>query len=250
MGDLKGVIMAGGEGKRFRPLTYYLQKCMIPVGDKEKPILEYIIRLFSYHKITDLVLLVGYKYKQIENYFNSGDRFNVKIRYILDHPKIKGSAYAIINAYNEGILSEDDTIIVYYGDIVSNINLIEMVEHHRKTGAIATVALAPGFTVRVGTAEVDGDFVESFIEKPTLDTPVSMGVLVLDGSIISVMNEIYSEGNYASFDLMGDIIQNLVKRGEKIGAYLTKASWYDIGSIERYERLKGDKLSNDMEFVL
>ena len=76
---VKGIIMAGGLGTRFRPLTNYLQKCMIPIGDEEKPILEYIIRLFKYHDIRDLVLLVGYRYLQIENYFDQGERFSVKL---------------------------------------------------------------------------------------------------------------------------------------------------------------------------
>mgnify|MGYP001550604762 CR=1 FL=1 len=71
--------MAGGMGTRFRPLTKYIQKCMIPIGDKEKPILEYIIKLYKHHKIEDLVLLVGYRYLQIKNYFNSGERLDVKL---------------------------------------------------------------------------------------------------------------------------------------------------------------------------
>ncbi|MBD3204761.1 hypothetical protein GF319_00285, partial [Candidatus Bathyarchaeota archaeon] len=64
--SVKGVIMAGGMGTRFRPLTNYFQKCMIPIGDMEKPILEYIVKLYRYHDIRDLILLVGYKYLQIQ----------------------------------------------------------------------------------------------------------------------------------------------------------------------------------------
>jgi mannose-1-phosphate guanylyltransferase len=51
--------MAGGLGTRFKPLTEYFQKCMIPIGETQKPILEYIVRLYGYHGVTDLVLLVG-----------------------------------------------------------------------------------------------------------------------------------------------------------------------------------------------
>ncbi len=70
--SIKGIVLAGGEGTRFRPLTYYFQKCMIPVGDEQKPILDYILRLFKYHGIKKTVLLVGYKHQQIENYFDHG----------------------------------------------------------------------------------------------------------------------------------------------------------------------------------
>lgn len=99
MGNVKGIILAGGQGKRFRPLTYYFQKCMIPVGEEQKPVLEYIIRLFTHHNIKDLVVLVGYKNQQVKNYFNNGSRFGANIKYVLDDPEYKGNAGAIVNAY-------------------------------------------------------------------------------------------------------------------------------------------------------
>jgi mannose-1-phosphate guanylyltransferase len=247
---VKGIVMAGGLGTRFKPLTNYLQKCMIPIGDKEKPILEYIIRLYRYHKITDLVLLVGYRYLQIENYFDHGERFNVKLNYVEDKPGWKGSANAILNAYNEGAFTQDDTLVVYYGDIVSNINLSELVKQHQETGAKATIALSTGLKINEGTADVDGDWVTSFKEKPTLNTNASIGILVLDGSVIYDMERLHSEGQFQSFDLMGDVIQYLVDKKDNIAAYLTEAFWYDVGSIERYERLSNERLSEGLGFLL
>ena len=249
MGGLKGIIMAGGEGKRFRPLTYYLQKCMIPVGEEERPILEYIVHLYAHHDIRDLVLLVGYKHQQIENYFNHGERFGVGMRYVLDAPGMRGSAGAILNAHREGAISKDDTIVVYYGDIVSNIDLTEITRQHRESGAKATVALATGFRIRVGTAELKGSWIKGFAEKPTIEEPVSIGVLVLDGSVLEVMEELYSEERVESLDLMGDVVQHLVDRGEKVGAFLTDAFWYDVGSMESYERLENERLSEELGFL-
>ena len=78
---VKGVVLAGGEGRRLRPLSYYFQKCMIPIGHSQKPLLEYIVRLLKYHNIADVLLLAGYKQEQITNYFNSGNRFGVKINF-------------------------------------------------------------------------------------------------------------------------------------------------------------------------
>jgi len=52
--DTIGVILCGGEGKRLRPLTYYFQKAMIPVGSQQKPLLEYIVRLMKFHGITKI----------------------------------------------------------------------------------------------------------------------------------------------------------------------------------------------------
>ena len=247
--ELKGVILAGGQGTRFRPLTYYFQKCMIPVGEEQRPVLEYIIKLFSHHEIRDLVLLVGYKFQQVKNYFNEGGRFGVRLRYVLDHPQFKGSANAIVNAYRRGDISKGDCLIVYYGDILSDFDLRDMVDQHLGSGAAATVALAKGFKVRVGTADIEDGLITRFNEKPELETPVSVGILVLDGSVVEEMDRIYEEGQRTSFDLMGDVIPHLLDKGLPVGAYVSDAFWYDLGSLERYERFENEKLSEKLSYL-
>ena len=71
---VKGLILCGGTGTRLRPITYYFQKTMIPIGLKQKPLLEYVVRLLSFHGISDLAFLVNYKAEQIVNYFDDGSR--------------------------------------------------------------------------------------------------------------------------------------------------------------------------------
>ncbi|MBN2335123.1 nucleotidyltransferase family protein [Candidatus Bathyarchaeota archaeon] len=247
---VKGVIMAGGLGTRFRPLTNYFQKCMIPIGDEQKPIMEYIVRLYNHHEIKDLVLLVGYKHQQIENYFNQGERFGVSMRYVLDNPDMRGSANATLNAYRQGAIAEDDTLVIYYGDIISNINLQEMVAFHKESEAKATVALAPDFQVNVGVAELEGRWVREFQEKPHLKKAISIGILILDGSVLKDMETLHGQGQFESFDLMGDVVQYLVNKNEKVAGYTTKAYWYDVGSIERYERLSNERINEELGFLL
>jgi mannose-1-phosphate guanylyltransferase len=248
--SVKGVIMAGGLGTRFRPLTEYFQKCMIPIGDQQKPILEFIVRLYGYHSINDLVLLVGYKHQQIENYFDHGERFKVKMEYVLDDPKLKGSANAILNAYRQRTLKKNDTLLVYYGDIVSNINLQDMLKFHREKGALVTVALAPSFQVNVGVADMDDNWIKNFKEKPVLPSAVSIGILILDGSVLEVMETLHRQGDFESFDLMGDVVQYLVQNGGKVAGYITDAYWYDVGSIERYERVSNERITEELGFLL
>jgi mannose-1-phosphate guanylyltransferase len=86
MSKIKGIVLCGGKGTRLRPLTHYIQKTMVPVGLKQKPLLEYVVRLFKFHGIKDLVFLVNYKSEQIMNYFEDGSRFGVKIAYVEDDP--------------------------------------------------------------------------------------------------------------------------------------------------------------------
>ncbi len=242
--------MAGGEGKRFRPLTYYLQKCMIPIGYQEKPMLEYIVRLFAHHKISELVMLVGYKHRQIKNYFNSGERFHVKIKYVLDPPNLIGSGSALLNAYEKGLIKDADTIIIYYGDIISNIDLTAIKNQHTESSADATVALTNSFKLRVGTAETKNKKITKFIEKPELKTPVSIGIMVLKGSQLKILHELQKLRKLTSLDLMGDFIPYLLKEKKNVNAYSTDAFWYDVGSIERYERLDNDILKKELEYLL
>ncbi|NIR86107.1 NTP transferase domain-containing protein, partial [Candidatus Bathyarchaeota archaeon] len=120
MTKVKGLVFCGGTGVRLRPITYYFQKTMLPIGSKQKPLLEYVIRLLKFHGIKDLALLVDYKAEQIQNYFDDGSRFDVKISYVHDDPKLKGTAGSMLNAYKHGVVDVDDTLFMYYGDILTN----------------------------------------------------------------------------------------------------------------------------------
>ena len=135
MDNVKGIVLCGGKGTRLRPLTYYVQKTMVPIGIKQKPLLEYVVRLFKFHGIKDLVFLVNYKSEQIINYFEDGSRFGLNITYVEDDPNSKGTGGAVLNAYDNGAVNTDDTILVYYGDILTNMNLTDLMQYHKNKQA-------------------------------------------------------------------------------------------------------------------
>jgi len=244
----RGVVLAGGEGKRLRPLSYYFQKCMIPVGNKQKPLLEYVIRLLGYHGIIDILLLAGYKHEQIVNYFNSGERFGVNITCVLDAPGLKGTGGSLLNMYRRGLIEPHETLLVYYGDIISDINLTEMMERHRQRRAVATLALSRGYQVRVGVAEITGGDVTGWTEKPTLEINVGTGILILDASALQEL-EWLSE-RHANLDIMSHLIPRLIEKGEVVHAYVTNAFWYDVGSADRYEKLDNNVIDKYLEPIL
>jgi len=244
-----GVVLCGGKGTRLRPLTYYFQKVMVPVGGKQKPLLEYVVRLLSYHGIKDVVLLVNYKAEQIKNYFDDGSRFGVSIQYVLDDPSLKGTGGAILNAFRHGALTKKDTFVVYYGDILSNIDLSDMLRFHREKNSVATVGLARRFTVRVGVADLDNDGrVQGFVEKPELEKPVNIGILILEGTVFDLLEELAHRKK--EIDLSGDVIPILIERGEPVYGYVTDCFWYDVGSTERYEKLNNGLVDEKLGFLL
>jgi len=246
---VKALVLAGGEGSRLRPLTYYFQKCMIPIGPKQKPLLEYIVRLLKYNGIEDIYLLVGYKAEQVENYFDNGSRFNVRISYIQDAPGMKGTGCAILNAYLKGFIKEDDLLLVYYGDILTNLNIREVLNFHAAKNSIATIVLSMSYPIQVGTAELDEDQrVVKFIEKPNLKVPVSIGVLVLEGKVLNYLKNMWKEGN-CNLDIMRDLIPILISSNEKVYGFITSSFWYDVGTTEKYEKLSNYTIEKEFNFL-
>ena len=234
-GDVVGVVLAGGEGRRLRPLTYYFQKCMIPIGSRQKPLLEYIIRLLGRYGIFDVKMLVGYKHEQIVNYFNDGERFGVKLEYFLDDPALGGSGGALLNVAERGAFDGAGSLLVYYGDILSDIDLSALVRQHVESGSLATLAVTSGFEVPVGVAEVEGSRVKEWREKPVVDIYAGIGMVALSPGALEALEGITEERS--SIDLMGDLIPFLLEGGGRVDAYFTDAFWYDVGSTEKYEKI-------------
>ena len=230
-----GVVLAGGEGKRLRPLTYYFQKCMIPIGSRQKPLLEYILVHLKRFGIVDTKLLVGYKHEQIMNYFGDGGHIGMSIEYFVDEPGLGGSGGALLNAGGKGAFGDADALLVYYGDILSDIDLSAMVGQHVESGSVATLAVSDGFEVPVGVADVEGKVVRGWVEKPRMDICAGIGVVALSPVALGALKELAvgREG----LDLMGDLVPFLLDRGERVEAYLTDAFWYDVGSTEKYEKI-------------
>ena len=249
MGKVKGIVLCGGKGTRLRPLTHYIQKTMVPVGLKQKPLLEYVVQLFKFHGIKELVFLVNYKAEQIMNYFGDGSRFGVKISYVEDDPNSKGTGGAVLTAYNKGELDNVETLLVYYGDIITNMDLTDLLQYHRNKQAWGTVALSSGFKVRVGLANVDNEGkVLGFEEKPTLKKPVSIGISVLKGELLEQMKVL--KGDKPELDLMGEVFPHLLKVGKSVYGYVSNAFWYDVLSTEALEKLDPQLVDDTFKEIL
>lgn len=242
MAKLVAVIPAGGEGTRFRPYTDMIPKPMIPIGCEEKPILEYIVKWLKKFGVTDIVLLVGYKWKQIRNYFGDGSRFGVNIKYSVDVELHKGTGGALLNAYKQGLLLGDISL-VWYSDIIAPIDVRDLIDTHIKKNADAVAVLADRYQVPVGIAKVNGDRVVDFEEKPWINIYVSIAILTLS---LNVMDKVEKHLG-TSFDIMGDMIPWMIRSGYSVYAYIHRGAWYDVGSLEQYKKINLDSVKAFIE---
>jgi mannose-1-phosphate guanylyltransferase len=177
------------------------------------------------------------------NYFNEGDRFGVRISYVQDDSSLKGTAGSVLNAYRKGAVNEKNTLLVYYGDILTNLNVKKLVQQHQDRRAFVTVALAKGFTVKVGLADLDEEGkILGFVEKPKVDKPVSIGILVFDGETLQFIEKLRKIKK--KLDLMRDVIPHLIGLDKSVYGYISDDFWYDVGSTEAYEKLN-QKLVNE-----
>src|SRR5512136_2497251 len=113
---MQAVVMAGGEGTRLRPLTTNRPKPMVPVVNK--PMLEHTLDLLKHHGFSDVVLTLHYLPNIVQDYFQSGDEFGVKLNYLIEEKPL-GTAGGVKNA--ERYL--DGTFAVFSGDVLTDINL-------------------------------------------------------------------------------------------------------------------------------
>jgi mannose-1-phosphate guanylyltransferase len=216
---------------------------MLPVGEKQKPILEYILRSLKHNGIDKAVLLASYKAEQIQNYFKSGAPVSMELSYVADDPSLKGNGGAVLNAYRQGVLNEKDQLLIYYGDILTKMNLKLMISQHASSGSDATLAVAQGYKLPVGVAKVRGSRLVRMEEKPVIDIDVGIGILALKGDSLIALEEISKGTN--ELDIMGQLIPRMIEAKKKVNVFLTRDYWVDVGSIETYEKLDHTRLDEN-----
>jgi mannose-1-phosphate guanylyltransferase len=243
----KAAILCGGEGKRLRPLTQYFQKTMIPIGPKMRPLLEFVVRLMVYYGVPDLILLSGYQAERIEGYFGDGARFGANIMYSKDPEDSSGSAQALMHAITDGKVGRFDDLIVYYGDVLSALDVGAVLSKHRSAHADVTLVLSKNYAVPVGVAEVRGDRVVKFREKPNLGLDVTMGCLVVSSSCVAVLKEVTSEGE--SKDIMTHFVPRVIERRMNVTPFFMEGFWHDLGSQEAFDRLDLKEVEKSLGFL-
>ena len=220
---MKAVILAGGTGTRLRPYTTVLPKPLMPIGDL--PILEILVRQLKTAGCSEIVLAVGYLAALIQAYFGDGSRWGIPIRYSQETTPL-GTAGPI--SLVDGL---DDSFLVMNGDILTSLDFRELYRFHLDRGATATVCRCDrSIKLNLGIVKVgEHGRVSDYIEKPSLEYQVSMGVYAFRPEI----RDHIPKGR--NMDLP-DLIRSLLARGVPVQSYDFKGLWFDIGNPDEHER--------------
>ena len=175
------VILAGGLGKRLRPLTSDRPKPMIQIN--KTPIIELQVKWLKKSGITDIIVLVGHLREKIKHHLADGKKFGVNISYIEENVPL-GTGGALKNAKDHIIQNgnSDSGFFVINGDILTNLDPFTISEKGSMT--LALVPLKSTF----GIVETDGDLVSKFVEKPYIeDRWVNAGVYYFSNDIFDYL---------------------------------------------------------------
>lgn len=221
---MRAVVLAGGKGTRLRPYTTVFPKPMVPVG--EHPVLEIILHKLVREGVTRVTLSVGYLSELIRAYFQIArpGLETLAIDYV-DEVTPTGTAGAL--RLVEGL---SDTFLLMNGDVLTTLSLERLIAHHKTSGAALTIAThAKDVKVDLGVLEVgDADRVTGYVEKPTLSYRVSMGLYVLEPSVLGFVP------GTGHFDFP-DLVHALLDAGERVASYPSDDLWLDIGRHDDYE---------------
>jgi dTDP-glucose pyrophosphorylase len=221
------VIMAGGLGKRLRPLTEELPKPLLRVGGR--PLLETIIEAFADHGFRRFHLSVNYRAAQVEEHFGDGRRLGVAISYLRED-EFLGTAGAL------SLLPDapSEPVVVMNGDILTRVDFGQLIEFHVRTGAEMTMCVREyDVEVPYGVVEVDGERVTSLVEKPTTRHFINAGIYVLAPQVVATI----AAGRRLD---MTDLADRIIERGGTLSAFPIREYWLDIGHLEDFERAQAD----------
>ena len=231
---MKAILLAGGKGTRLRPLTLHTPKPIVPIFNR--PFLHYQIDLLrQVPEIDEVILSLNFQPQEIEAVIGDGADLGIRVRYVVE-PAPLGTAGAVKYA-SRGLT---DTVVVFNGDVLTQIDLAAALRLHRERRARATIVLTSiENPTAYGLVETDPeDRVRRFVEKPAADqittNHINAGIYVLEPD---TFDRIPSD---VTWSIERSYFPSLVDRGETFVAYIYDGYWIDIGTPEKYTQVHRD----------
>lgn len=221
-------LMAGGFGKRLRPLTDNCPKPMLKVGDK--PILENIIEQFISSGFYNFYISTHYLNEQIEQYFGDGSRFGIKIQYINEDFPL-GTAGAIALLPDE---AKQQHLIMMNGDLLTQVKFDDMLDYHINEHANISVAVRDyQIQVPFGVIQHTMGLITEIKEKPVENYFINAGIYCISPNVLrSVkLNSVLD---------MPTLIDQQLSQSNKVTMFPIHEYWLDIGHLNDFERAQTD----------
>ena len=231
---MKAILLAGGKGTRLRPLTVHTPKPIVPIFNR--PFLYYQIDLLrQVPEIDEAILSLNYQPRRIEEIFGEGEGLGLRLRYVVE-PQPLGTGGAIRYAGDQ--LTE--SVVVFNGDVLTQVDLGAVLRLHRERKAKATIVLTPVENPRAyGLVETDphGN-IRRFLEKPGEDeitcNTINAGIYVLEPDTFERIPK------DTAWSIERSFFPSLIERGETFVAYVYDGYWIDIGTPAKYMQVHHD----------
>ncbi len=217
------VLIAGGLGTRLGPLTQDCPKPLLKVGGK--PILENILESFIDCGFHQFFISVNYKSHMIENYFNDGSRWGVKIEYLRETERL-GTAGGL------SLLPEQPELpfFVMNADLLTKLNFHNMLNFHQEHESMATMAVTEyDFQIPFGVVDTEQQIILGLREKPVYKFHVNTGIYILEPSCLDSIPK-------AKYYDMPSLFETLIQKQEKTSAFPIREYWLDIGRMSDFEK--------------
>jgi dTDP-glucose pyrophosphorylase len=223
---IDAVIMAGGEGRRLRPMTESVPKPLLKVGDK--PIIEHNIDRLIQFGVDDYWICVRYLGEQIEQYFNNGASKNINISYVWEDAPL-----GTIGAVNKIKDLKHDHILVTNSDLLTDLDYEEFYLDFVKNDADLSVVTIP-YSVNIPYAvlETSNGHVLSFKEKPTFTYYSNGGIYLLKREMLQHIPKDFFNAT--------DLMELLIQKKRRVTSYPLRGYWLDIGKTEDFNRAQED----------
>jgi mannose-1-phosphate guanylyltransferase len=231
---MKAILLAGGKGTRLRPLTIHTPKPIVPIFNRA--FLHYQLDLLKQvPEIDEVILSLNYQPRRIEEVFGDGSDSGIAIRYVVE-PAPLGTAGAVRYAGD----SLRDSVVVFNGDVLTEVDLVAVIKLHRERKAKATIVLTPVENPSAyGLVETDAEGnILRFLEKPkadeiTCDT-INAGIYILEPDTFDRIPK------DTPWSIERSFFPSLIERGETFVAYVYRGYWIDIGTPEKYMQVHRD----------
>src|SRR3954467_8360805 len=232
--------MAGGEGSRLRPLTSNQPKPMLPLANR--PMMEHIVGLLKRHGFDEIVVTLAFMPNAIRTYFGDGSEFGVRMAYATEEPPLR-PAGSVRKAMGE----LDEPFLVISGDVLTDIDLAQIVAFHEEREAMATIGLVAvenPLEFGIVITREDGS-IERFLEKPTwgqvFSDTINAGIFVLEPEIFD-----YIPAGEA-VDFSNEVFPKLLANSRPLYGAVADGYWEDVGTLEAYVRAHKDVLDHKVE---